>query len=84
MAVAHAEKLWLTWQESPALAERANLKLYWMLGEVWSGVGDSRADTLWKDAAVLLHKRSGKIADVRARKLFLEDVAAQRAIEARV
>jgi len=84
MAVAHAEKLWLTWQESPALAERANLKLYWMLGEVWSGVGDSRADTLWKDAAVLLHKRSGKIADVRARKLFLEDVAAHRAIEARV
>lgn len=80
VAAAHAECLWQTWQEKPALAERANLKLYWMLGIVWQGVGDCRVDHLWEKARALLHKRSDKILDKRARQLFLEQVPAHRAI----
>ncbi len=79
-AAAHAEQLWQTWQESPELAERANLKLYWRLGIVWDGLGDSRADDLWQKAYVLLQERCEKIPNERARKMFLEQVPAHRAI----
>jgi hypothetical protein len=79
-AAGHAEQLWQTWQESPAWAERANLKLYWILGVVWDGVGDSRASSLWKKARALLLERSEKIPDECVRKMFLEQVPAHRAI----
>jgi len=79
-AAAHAEKLWQTWQEKPALAERADLKVYWMLGMVWQGLGDSRAKALWKKAHALLQERSKKIPDVAALQMFLEQVPAHKAI----
>jgi tetratricopeptide (TPR) repeat protein len=79
-AAEHAERLWQTWQASPAMAERANLKLYWMLGMVWDGLGDSRANDLWEKAHALLHKRSEKIPDEDVRKMFLEQVPAHMAI----
>jgi DNA-binding SARP family transcriptional activator/predicted ATPase len=79
-ATACAEQLWQTWQASPAMAERANLKLYWMLGMVWDGLGDSRANDLWKQAHALLLERSEKIPDEGLRKMFLEEVPAHRAI----
>lgn len=79
-ATAHAEKLWQVWQASPVLAQNANLKLYWMLGVVWSGVGDSRADQLWQDASALLQTRSKKIADTRVRAMFMADVPAHRVV----
>jgi tetratricopeptide (TPR) repeat protein len=79
-AAAHAEQLWQTWQASPSMAERADLKLYWLLGKVWDGLGDSRTTDLWKKAHALLLERSGKIPDERLRKTFLEQVPAHRAI----
>jgi DNA-binding SARP family transcriptional activator/predicted ATPase/Tfp pilus assembly protein PilF len=79
-ATAHAEKLWQTLQESPAWAERANLKLYWMLGIVWQGLGDSRANHLWIKAHALLEQRSEKIEDNGARQMFLDNVSVHRAI----
>lgn len=79
-AAAHAEKLWQSWQESPAMAERADLKLYWMLGTVWDGLGDSRAQELWQKAQTLLYQRCEKIADERERQIFLERVPVNRAI----
>ena len=79
-AAAHAEQLWQTWQESPAMAGRAHLKLYWMLGVVWDGLGDSRAQDLWTMANALLQERCEKIPDERARKMFLEGVSVHRAI----
>ncbi len=79
-AAAHAEQLWLSWQGSPAWAERANLKLYWMLGMVWDGLGDSRAVELWNTARALLQKRCEKIPDEGARRMYLEQVPAHRAI----
>jgi tetratricopeptide (TPR) repeat protein len=79
-AAAHAEQLWQTLQESPALAERADLKLYWMLGMVWQGLGDSRADNLWGKARALLQERSEKIEDDEARQMFLQNVPAHQAI----
>jgi len=79
-AAAHAEQLWQNLQESPAWAERADLKLYWMLGMVWQGLGDSRADHLWKKARALLQQRSEKIGDTGARQMFLRNVSAHRAI----
>jgi len=80
IAAAHAEQLWQLWQASPAWAERADLKLYWMLGVVWQGLEDSRANDLWKKAYALLCERSEKIPDENAQKLFLEQVPAHRAI----
>lgn len=80
IAASHAEKLWQSWQASPAWAERANLKSYWLLGMVWQGLGDSRVNALWAEARALLHKRSEKIPDVGRRKMFLEQVPAHRAI----
>jgi len=80
IAAAHAEQLWQTWQELPALAERADLKVYWMLGLVWDGLGDSRANHLWQKAHALLHQRSEMIPDEGVRKMFLEQVPAHRAI----
>jgi hypothetical protein len=47
-AASHAEQLWQTLQETPALAERADLKLYLLLGTVWHGLGDSRTNKLLK------------------------------------
>jgi tetratricopeptide (TPR) repeat protein len=79
-AAGHAELLWQTWQESPDMAERADLKLYWRLGMVWDGLGDYRANELWEKAEVLLHERCEKIPDEAARKMFLEQVPAHRAI----
>ena len=80
IAAAHAEQLWQTWQKAPAMAERANLKLYWMLGVVWDGVGDKRASSLWEKSHALLLERSEKIPDEGVRKMFLEQVPAHRAI----
>jgi tetratricopeptide (TPR) repeat protein len=79
-ATAHAENLWKSLQESPEWAERANLKLYWMLGMVWQGLRDNRADKLWKKAHTLLQQRSEKIEDKGARQMYLENVSAHRAI----
>ena len=79
-AAAHAEKLWQTWLDSPQMARRANLKLYWMLGVVWDGLGDKRAPDLWKTANALLQERCEKIPDERVRRMFLEQVPAHRAI----
>ena len=79
-AADHTDHIWQTWQESPAWAERANLKLYWMLGIVWQGLGDSRADNLWKKARALLKHRSEKIEDNEARQMFLQNASAHRAI----
>ena len=79
-AAAHAEQLWQTLQESPALAERVDLKVYWMLGMVWQGLGDSRTDNLWKEARTLLQQRSEKFSNEAARQMFLEEVPAHRAI----
>ena len=75
-----AERLWQTWQESPSWAERANLKLYWILGMVWKGLEDSRADNVWKKAQALLQERSEKIDDIGARQMFPQNVSAHRAI----
>jgi tetratricopeptide (TPR) repeat protein len=79
-AASHAEQLWQTWKESPEWAERANLKLYWMLGMVWQGLEDSRADNLWKKSRALLQQRSEKIEDHGARQMFLQNVSAHRDI----
>lgn len=79
-AAAHAEQLWQTWQESPVWAERASLKLYWMLGLVWQGLNDSRTNDLWAKALALLETRSKKFSNEEARKKFLEQVPAHRAI----
>ena len=79
-ASAHAEQLWQTLQESPEWAQRANLKLYWMLGTVWQGLRDSRADNLWKKARALLQQRSEKIEEPGARQMFFQNVSANRAI----
>ena len=79
-AVVHAEQLWQTWHESPDMAERADLKLYWMLGMVWDGLGDSRAQDLWQKARELLQKRREMIPDENGRTMFLEQVPAHRAI----
>ena len=79
-AAAHAEQLRQTLQESPEMAERADLKLYWMLGMVWRGLADRRADNLWKNARALLQQRSEKIEDIGARQMFLQNVPAHRAI----
>lgn len=79
-AASHAEQLWQTWHESPEWAERANLKMYWMLGMVWQGLEDSRADHVWKKAHALLQQRSEKIEDIGARQMFLQNVSAHRAI----
>ena len=79
-AASHAEHLWQTWQEAPAWAERANLKLFWMLGMVWQGLGDSRVNKLWKKARTLLEKRSEKIEDMDARQIFMQNISAHRAI----
>jgi hypothetical protein len=79
-AAAHAEQLWQTLQESSEWAERANLKLYWMLGMVWQGLNDSRDDSVWEKAQTLLRERSEKIDDVEARQMFLQNISAHRAI----
>jgi hypothetical protein len=51
-----------------------------MLGMVWDGLGDSRANNLWEKAHALLHARSEKIPDEAVRKMFLEQVPAHREI----
>ena len=79
-AAAYAEQLWQTWLNAPVIADRANLKLYWMLGTVWDGLGDSRAQELWKKANALLQDRCEKIPDMQGRKMFMEQVPAHRAI----
>ena len=79
-ATSHAEHLWQAWQESPAWAERANLKLYWMLGMVWQGLEDSRFEIAREKAQTLLRERSEKIPDAKARRMYLENVSAHRAI----
>ena len=79
-AATHAEQLWQTLQESPAWAERANLKLYWMLGMVWQGLRDDRADELWNKARTLLQQRIEKIEDIEARQMFLQNISVHRAI----
>jgi len=79
-AAARAEQLWLAWQESPAWAERARLELFWKLGVVWDGLGDERANNLWKQAQALLYKRCEKIPEGPARKMYLEQVPSHRAI----
>ncbi len=79
-AAAHAERLWQYWQESPAWAARADLRLYWHLGTVWDGLEDLRAVDLWQRARALLHERGEKLSDTAARQMFLEQVPAHRAI----
>jgi tetratricopeptide (TPR) repeat protein len=79
-AAVHAEQLWQTLQESPSWAERANLKLYWMLGMVWQGLGDNRFEIVREKAQTLLRERGEKIPDEAARQMFLQNVPAHRAI----
>jgi len=79
-AASHAERLWQAWQDHPEWAERANLKLYWMLGLVRRGLKDSRAANLRKKARALLKQRSEKIEDDEARRMFLQNVTVHRAI----
>jgi len=79
-AASHAEHLWQSWQESPARAERANLKLYWMLGLVWQGLKDRRFEIVREKSKALLRERSEKIEDEVARRMFLENVTVHRAI----
>ena len=79
-AANYAEQLWKTLQESPALAERADLIVYWMVGMVWQGLGDSRADNVWEKAQTLLRERSEKITDDGARQMFLQNIPVHRAI----
>ena len=62
-AAVHAEQVWQTWQASPTWAETADLKLYWMLGSVWDGLGDYRANDLWQTAQALLRARADQIPD---------------------
>jgi len=47
---------------------------------VWQGLGDNRADTVWKKARTLLQQRSEKIEDIGVRQMFLQNVSAHRAI----
>ncbi len=47
---------------------------------VWDSLGDNRANNLWEKARVLLHERCEKIPDEGARKMFLEQVPAHRAV----
>ena len=75
-----AEQLWQTWQESPEVAERADLKLYRRLGTIWEGLGDSRANEVWQKAHTLLQERSEKIPAGPARLRFLDQVPTNRAI----
>ena len=79
-ALSHAEHLWQAWQDHPEWAERANLKLYWMLGLVWKGLKDTRFKILQEKANTLLRERSEKIEDEGARQMFLENVTVNRAI----
>ena len=79
-AASHAEHLWQAWQGHPEWAERANLKLYWMLGMVWRGLKDNRFKTVRKKAKALLRERSERIEDEEARRMFLENVSVHRAI----
>ena len=79
-AASHAEHLWQVWQDHPEWAERANLKLYWMLGIVWQGLKDKRFKTVREKAKTLLRERSQKIEDEEARRMFLENVTVHRAI----
>jgi len=79
-ATSHAEHLWETLQESATRAERANLKLYWMLGKVWECLKDSRFKIVQEKAKTLLRERSEKIPDDTARQMFLQNIAVHRAI----
>jgi tetratricopeptide (TPR) repeat protein len=79
-AAAHAEQLWGALQESPSLAERVDLTVYWMLGTVWQGLKDSRTEKLWEKARALLHQRSERIEEDGARQMFLQNVPVHRAI----
>lgn len=79
-AIRHADRLWEIWQEWPAMAERSNLKPYWMLAMVWDGLADDRAAGLWQRARALLLERSAAIPDDNRRTMFLEQVPAHRAI----
>ena len=80
MAMQTKDALWQALQESPDRAKRANLKLYWMLGLVWQGLGDSRFEIVREKAHALLRERSEKIPDEAARQMFLQNVPAHRAI----
>ena len=73
-AASHAEHLWETLQESAIRAERANLKLYWMLGMVWQGLEDSRFEIVREKSQTLLRERSEKIPDDTARQMFLQNI----------
>ena len=64
----------------PGFAVRADLKVYLMLGLVWDGLGDDRANTLWEKAYTLLQKCCLTIPVEAARKMFLQNVPAHRAI----
>lgn len=75
-----AEQLWQSWQAAPAIAERASLKVYWWLGTIWDGLGDTKAKNLWEKAQTLLHEQSKKILNEDGQKKFLEQVPAHRAI----
>ncbi len=77
-----AEQLWASLQASPAVAERAVMKVYWLLILVWDGLGDGRANDLQIKARNLLQTRSEKIDDEQGRKQFLEQVMVNRAIMA--
>jgi len=79
-AATHAEQLWQALQESPSLAERVDLTIYWMLAMVLQGLGDSRTEKVWERARDLLRERSEKIEDDEARQIFLQNVPAHRAI----
>ena len=79
-ASAYADRLWQALQDSPARAERANLILYWMLGLVWQGLGDSRFKIAREKAKTLLRERSEKIEDDEARQMFLQNMTVHRAI----
>ncbi|MFZ0544665.1 MAG: tetratricopeptide repeat protein [Candidatus Promineifilaceae bacterium] len=79
-AASLAERLWESLRAAPVVAERATMKLYWMLGMVWDGLGDGRANDLWARAYDLLRSRCDKIPDERRRKLFLEQISSHRAI----
>ena len=79
-ASAYADRLWQAWQDHPEWAERANLILYWMLGMVWQGLGDSRFEIVREKAQTLLRERGEKIPDDEARQMFLQNVTIHRAV----
>jgi tetratricopeptide (TPR) repeat protein len=80
-AAVFAEQVWQVWQDNPAIAQRADLRLYRRIGTVWDGLQDRRSAELWQTAYNLLEERTQHISDANLRELFRRQVPAHRAIE---